>query len=62
MFLYLTSVCKKSVVIQSTIFFWMTEALWLHQFGLEAEDFEATLGVFRQNNCETRAINLITAY
>lgn len=40
----------------------MIEMLWLHQFGLEAEDFEATLGVFRQNNRQARAINLITVY
>lgn len=40
----------------------MTEEPWHRQLGLEAEDFEATLGVFRQNNCEATAINLITVY
>lgn len=63
MFLYLTWICEKSVVTRSKLEgFWITEAPWHHQFGLEAEDFEATLGVFRQNNCEARAINLITVY
>lgn len=40
----------------------MTEAAWLYQFGLEAEDIEATLGACRQKNCEARAINLITVH
>lgn len=63
MFLCLTWICEKSVVTWSKLgVFQMTEALWHHQFGLEAEDFEATLGVFRQNNCEATAINLITVY